>query len=220
MLTEAGRRPEELQKLLLAKSFADSAASLEDEQETRQKLYEYYENAGDYKQALVYYKQLNKYKDSLDNLSKQKDLLTVEIENTNRRIERQKLHEEEATRTRNNLEYMGITAAIAIVFIFLVILGVFKMSAGVIKALGFFAFIFLFEFIVLLLDNQIHELTGEEPWKVLGIKIIIIAVLLPLHHKMEERVTHYLTSKAHRLRESLHLKGRKDGENIPGGTML
>jgi len=211
---EKGNASEQLSKLLLAKSFADSAASLDVQKEISEKLYEYYDKTGDYKQALQYYKQQNIYRDSIDNLSKQKDLVSVEIENAGKRIERQKLQEEEATRTRNNLQYMGITAAIATVFIFLVILGVFRMSPNVIKALGFFAFIFLFEFIVLLLDNQIHELTHDEPWKVLGIKIIIIGILLPLHHKMEEKVTHYLTSKAHKLREGLHLKNRKSGEKI------
>jgi len=209
---EKGDASGELSKLLLAKSFADSTGEIDAQEDISEHLSEYYSKAGDYKLALQFYKQQNVYKDSLDNLSKQKDLVSVEIENASKRMERQKLQEEESTRVRNNLQYMGITAAIATVFIFMVILGVFRMSASVIKALGFFAFIFLFEFIVLLLDNQIHELTNGEPWKVLGIKIIIIGILLPLHHKMEEKVTHYLTNKAHRLREGLHFKKHGDAE--------
>ena len=213
MCETAGKRTDELKQLLLAKSFADTAANLDAQQDVCERLYKYYDTVGDYKQSLLFYKQFNTYKDSLDNLGKQKDLLTIEIGNTNRRIERQKIEEELAQRVRYNLQYMGITAAITSVFIFLVILGVFKMSATVIKALGFFAFIFLFEFIVLLLDEQIHELTGGEPWKVLGIKIIIIGILLPLHHTMEHKVTHYLTNKAHRLRDSLHFGSRKETEH-------
>ncbi len=211
ILRAAGKHEEELQKLLLAKSLMDSAANLDGQKDINERLYQFYDTAGNPKLALQYYKQMNVVKDSLENLSKQKDLLTAEIGNANKRLDRQKEEEEEALRVRNNLQYMGITAAIASVFIMLVMLGVFKMSPSVIKALGFFAFIFLFEFIVLLLDEQIHDLTLGEPWKVLGIKIIIIGILLPLHHTLEHKVTHYLTNKAHRLRDSLHFK-RKEGE--------
>ncbi len=208
------KAPEEKSKLLLAKSYADSSAQLNLQKDVCERLYLFFDSTGDYKNALLFHKQLNMYNDSLEKLGKQQGLLTIEIENTNKRLVRQKQLEAEATRTRNNLEYMGITAAIATVFILMVIFGVFKMSPSLIKAIGFFAFIFLFEFIVLLLDNQIHHLTEGEPWKVLGIKIIIIAFLLPLHHKLEERVTHYLTSKAHHLRHGLYLKGNKAKDDI------
>jgi len=60
--------------------------------------------------------------------------------------------------------------------------------------LGFFAFIMFFEFVILIADNRIHELTHGEPWKVLGIKIILIALLLPFHHWLEKRTITYLTS--------------------------
>lgn len=204
-----GNSPGEKEKLLLSKAYADSTGDLNLQQNINEELYKMYDSLGDAKNAFAHYKLMNFYKDSLDALGKQQDILTAEIGNENKRIAREKLEEEEHTRVRNNLQYMGITAAITTIFILLVIFGVFKMSGSIIKALGFFAFIFLFEFIILLLDNQIHHLTEGEPWKVLAIKIVIIAILLPLHHKLEERVTHYLTNKAHRLRDGLHFKPSK-----------
>lgn len=63
--------------------------------------------------------------------------------------------------------------------------------------LGFFSFIFLFEFIILLADNSIHHWTHGEPWKILLIKIFLIAFLLPFHHWIEKRVVDYLLN--HRL---------------------
>lgn len=206
---QMGNAAGEKEKLLLAKAYADSSADISVQKSINEELYKMYDSLGDAKNALVHYKQMNFYKDSLEALGKQQDILTAEIGNENKRIAREKQEEEEHMRVRNNLQYMGITAAIATIFILLVILGVFKMSGSIIKALGFFAFIFLFEFIILLLDNQIHHLTEGEPWKVLAIKIVIIAILLPLHHKLEERVTHYLTNKAHRLRDGLHFKTSK-----------
>lgn len=74
-------------------------------------------------------------------------------------------------------------------------LGIFSVSHATIRILGFFAFIFLFGFIMLIADNQIHHWTHGEPWKVLAIKIGLISLLLPLHHWLEEKVIHYLTTK-------------------------
>jgi hypothetical protein len=154
----------------------------------------------DYKNGEHYLSLYNLYRDSLESLAKQKDLLNIEIGNANKRLIQEKEAELAATRIRNNLEYLGITAAIVTVFIILVLFGVFKISPAVIRALGFFAFIFLFEFIVLLLDEQIHEFTHGEPWKILGVKIVIISLLLPLHHWMEEKMHHYLTHKVPKIK--------------------
>jgi tetratricopeptide (TPR) repeat protein len=197
VLKNLGRLNEQKASLLRARNYADSSQNLYDLRDVSLELDSVYLALGDYKNAQIHLSAYNTYRDSAETLSKQKDLLSIEIQNANKRAEQQKLEQQEATRNRNNLEYMGITAALATVFIILVIFGVFKISPAVIKALGFFAFIFLFEFIVLLLDTQIHEITGGEPWKVLGVKIIIIAMLLPLHHWLEEKMLHYLTSRAH-----------------------
>ncbi len=150
----------------------------------------YYNN--NFKVAYKYQVLHQQYSDSLRKLSEEKDILSLEIDSENKRMERAKIQEEEALVRRHNLQYMGITAAIACVFVVLIALGMFKVSATVVKATGFFAFIFLFEFIILILDNQIHHLTHGEPWKVLLIKIVLIAMLLPFHHWLEEKVIHYL----------------------------
>ena len=60
------------------------------------------------------------------------------------------------------------------------------------------AFILLFEFIILLADTWIHNFTHGEPWKVLAIKVALIAILLPLHHFLEERVIHYIVHRKHK----------------------
>jgi hypothetical protein len=198
-----GRLKEQEKALLLAARFADSSQNLYSLRDISLQLDSIYYLLGDYKSSRQYLADYNAYRDSIETLGKQKDLLNIEIENANKRAQQQKAEELAATRTRNNLEYIGITAAITTVFIVLVMLGVFKISPPVIRGLGFFAFIFLFEFIVLLLDNQIHEITGGEPWKVLGVKIIIISLLLPLHHWMEEKMFHYLTYKAHMIKAKL-----------------
>jgi len=137
----------------------------------------------------------NQYKDSIRNLAREAEVLKLEVDNDNRRRERLAKEEEEKTLRRHNIQYMGFTAGLAALFIVLVMLGFFMVSPRTIRALGFFSFIFLFEFIILLTDNQIHEWTHGEPWKVLLIKIFLAAMLLPLHHWLEHKVIHYLNTR-------------------------
>ncbi|RFM27161.1 tetratricopeptide repeat protein [Deminuibacter soli] len=178
-----------------------------------------YYKKGDYKTAGMYMGQYYSYRDSLNTLSKEKDLLTMEIDNENKRKEREAIRHEQEEQRKHNIQYIGITISIVCVFTLLLMMGIFKVPAAVVRALGFFSFIFLFEFITLLADNQIHAITHGEPIKVLLVKIVLVAMLLPLHHWMEEKVIHYLVH--HRLlqlpsalRKHLH-KNSHDEPAIP-----
>ncbi|HZE84204.1 MAG TPA: tetratricopeptide repeat protein [Puia sp.] len=166
-----------------------------------------YGKSGDFKTAYFYNIEYNKYKDSLKTMSKETELLKLEVDNDNKRRERLAKEEEESTLRRHNIQYMGLTAGLAALFVALVALGFFVVSPRIIRALGFFSFIFLFEFIILLADKQIHELTHGEPWKILLIKIFLAAVLLPLHHWVEHKVIHYLTSRR-KISTSISFLGR------------
>lgn len=143
---------------------------------------------GNYQKAYYYKTLWMQYRDSLTALSKEGDLVVLEIESENQR-------QEAEMRASHNLQYMGITAGLASVFVLLVLLGVFSSSTSIIRGVTFFAFIFFFEFLILLFDNFIHKLTHGEPWKVLAIKIALIAFLLPLHHFLEHKLVHHLVHR-------------------------
>ncbi len=198
MATMYGRRglnDQALTSLKKSLAIADSLNNIDLKREISLALDSFYLKTGNYKEAVYFNSQYHFYNDSLRKLSEQKDLLSIEIDNENKR----KIKQEEVAlaekERRNNIQYLGISAAIATIFILLVLSGAFKISIPVIKALGFFAFIFLFEFIILLADNQIHEWTHGEPWKVMGFKIILVAILFPLHHWLEHKVIHYLLTR-------------------------
>jgi tetratricopeptide (TPR) repeat protein len=184
-----------LEYWLKAKEIGDERKDLGMQKESTMNLDSVYQRLGDFKNAFYFNGEYHRYKDSLEKLSTEKDLLLLEVENENKRKEKEALLAEETIRARHNIQYMGITAAIAAVFIILVMLGLFSVSKGTVRVLGFFAFIFLFEFIILIADNQIHHWTHGEPWKILAIKIVLISILLPFHHFLEERVIHYLTTR-------------------------
>ncbi len=152
-----------------------------------------YYTQGDITKAYTYTRLNKQYADEQQAVTKQDAMLQMEIDNETKQRQILAELEEKQTERRHNLQYMGIIIGIISCFILLTMLGSFKVSKIIIKSLGFFSFIFFFEFIILLADHKIMEITHHEPWKMLGIKIIIISMLLPFHHWLEHKVIHYLT---------------------------
>jgi hypothetical protein len=171
---------------------AKQIQSLTGEKELYKELDSMYIKAGDKQKEVANKLLLFAIKDSLDKQQKENELLKVEIDIDNQRSEREKIANEEKVRNRNNLQYMGITAFIFALFVALAAMGKFKVKPWFIKALGFISFILLFEFIILLIDHQLHALTHGEPLPILLVKIVIIAFLLPFHHWLEHKVMHFL----------------------------
>jgi hypothetical protein len=132
--------------------------------------------------------------DSIHKLSKKEQMIVLEIGHEADLQEMAVKLEEEKTIRRHNIQYTAIIITIIIVFIILIMLGSFQVPKWAIHSLGFFSFIFLFEFIIMVADHKIIELTHGEPWKILGIKILLIAFLLPFHHWIESKVVEYLTT--------------------------
>lgn len=192
---KAGNLSKAIEYYTKAKTLADAVANLEWQQNTSLALDTLYAKQGDYKQSRYFANLHHGYKDSLQKLGEQKDLMQAEIADEQLRRERIAREEQAALDRKHSVQYMGITIAIGIIFILLVAMGIFKVSVNTIRVMGFFSFILLFEFIILLADTKIHHMTHGEPLPILAIKIILIAMLLPLHHWLEHKVVHYLTSR-------------------------
>lgn len=155
-----------------------------------------YEETGNYKEALFYANIQDKFKDTLGVMMKEREFATLEIENENKKRALDLKFEEQRIQKVHTLQYIGILISITLFFMgFIFLSGKNKFSSRAIEVIGFFAFIFLFEFITLILDSKIHHVTHGSPLKIWLIKIVIISFLLPLHHFIEEEAIHYLTSK-------------------------
>lgn len=133
--------------------------------------------------------------DSLIRIQKLDELVAMEIDNEANLLEMLNEREKSKTKRRNNIQYTAIVVMLFTAFVILMIMGRYKVKPWVIRTIGFFAFIFAFEFIILIADNVIHHITHGEPWKILLIKIILIGILLPLHHFIEGVVIQYLLDK-------------------------
>lgn len=150
----------------------------------------------------IYYK----FKDSIEKEKKVQELSQEEADAEQLRTERLENEQKELKRRKNNIQYLAITLGIVLLFVALVILGMFKVSSGLIKAIGFFVFLMLFEFIFLVFKKNIYSITNGEPWKDLLFMIALAALLVPLHHWLEHRVLHYLTSHNRLTAAGQHLR--------------
>lgn len=157
--------------------------------------------------AYRYQLQFNAYRDSLIRLTNSRQLVFLEIEKESaKRVQDEKDLALQMEKTRN-LQYMGITIAIAVVFIGMLLIGMFPISKFTIRALSFFAFICLFEFIIVMIDGYLHHKFHGDTLSIWLTKIVIIALLLPLHHYLEHWAVHFLESKKlQRLREKLSVQ--------------
>lgn len=155
-----------------------------------------YEKQNDYKNAFIYSKQSVVYKDSLREFSKENDIALLGVERENRKHQQEMLQEQQQNDASRNIQYMAITIAIVIIFFVMLFVGSFPVSKLTVKLMGYFFFISLFEFIVLLIDNVVltHSIHNQ-PLKLWLIKIGVIAILVPFQHFLEHHVIRLLASR-------------------------
>jgi tetratricopeptide (TPR) repeat protein len=208
LFTRTGETSKAIENYLKAKEMGERNGLLEVTMMAAQYLDSLYEDKGDFRTANLYNGMYYQYKDSIQKQNKVKELEQVEAEAEQQRQERIRLEQEELKRRRINIQYMAIIIGIFILFVALVILGMFKISAGWIKAIGFFVFLMLFEFIFLVFKKNIYSITHGEPWKDLLFMIALAAMLVPLHHWLEHRVMHYLTSHNRLTSAGHHIKNK------------
>jgi tetratricopeptide (TPR) repeat protein len=207
----SGDKVKAIQYYLRVKDLAEKTGVLEYIRRSAKNLDTLYAATGNMQLSGMYKGIYYTYKDSIDKLGKEKELANIEAKDEQQRQLKLENEKKEQKKRRNNIQYMGITIGIIMLFVALVVLGMFKVSRGLIKALGFFGFLLLFEFIFLIFKKKIYEYTQGEPWRDLLFMIGLAALLVPLHHWLEHKVLNYLTSHNRLTSAGLHIKKRLFG---------
>jgi len=192
------RRENQSQAIVMftkAFQYANEGHNLEFAIKASSQLQAVYESLKDYQQAFYFAKRTLALSDSLELITKKDDLLLMDIDNATTQREEALQRQARETQRNHNIQYTAIIILMIVIFIILILLGSLHVPRWVIEFLGFISFIFLFEFIVLIADHKIEEITHGEPWKVLAIKIVLIGILMPLHHLVERRMIAYLLNK-------------------------
>jgi tetratricopeptide (TPR) repeat protein len=108
-----------------------------------------------------------------------------QIKKENEAKEQAKIAEEETNR-RNNLQYSLIFLGILLLFGIVLSLGFIKVSANVAEGLIFFAFLILFEFVLVFVEPYLENYTNGEPMYNLLANSVIALLIFPLHDKLED----------------------------------
>ncbi len=200
-LDECKRYPEALQQMKLSLAIYDSIADIRNLPLIYQNLDSVYTALSDYKNAWQARGNYYMYRDSLDNLSRKDEILKEEIAAEEESMKKAEEAEIKATERKHDIQYRVIILGGILLLTVLLIIGFFHPPQWLVRGLTFVSFIFIFEFIILILDARLHHLFHGAPLPILGIKVLIACLLVPLHHITEKRVTRFLQSKKlHRLK--------------------
>ncbi len=153
-----------------------------------------YEKLGKGMKALEMYKLHVQMKDSINNEETQKasirqqtqyEFEKAQIVKENEAKEQARL-ESEATGRRNNLQYSLIFLGILLLFVGILLMGFIKVSPNIAEGIIFFAFLILFEFILVFTDPYLEKITHEEPMYNLAANALIALLIFPLHAILEK----------------------------------
>jgi hypothetical protein len=178
-----------------ALSSAKEGSVLRIEAEALKFLSEVYEKSNK-DSAFQYQKIFIRASDSLNNRSK---IAQVESLNYTEQLRQQEKRQEEekAKEERvHNLQYAAIALGVVMLLIvFLLLSHSVLANQTLIRFLGILSLLIVFEFLNLLIHPYLGDLTHHQPIFMLAAMVIIAALLIPLHHKLEHWIIHKLVEK-------------------------
>lgn len=135
-----------------------------------------------------YFRMFSHLKDSVSAITKADEIgMITENYNYEKIIEEQKriaeinqLAEIKNQQRKNNLQYIGISIFLMLFFAFIIFVGKYKLSVTKIESVIFVALLFLFQFISILIEPFINNLTNNEPIFNLLFYALIALVLTPI----------------------------------------
>ena len=191
----------ELNEYKLAEKYGQEAYQIADKLEfpdelsrSCKTLSKVYEKQGKGLKALEMYKIHVIMKDSINNEATQKasirqqtkyEFEKAQIVKENEVKEQARL-EAEATSRRNNLQYSLIFLGILVLFGIVLSLGFIKVSPNIAEGMIFFAFLILFEFLLVFTEPYLEQYTNGEPMYNLLANSILALLIFPVHAILEK----------------------------------
>jgi tetratricopeptide (TPR) repeat protein len=149
--------------------------------------------------AYAYYKMATVTRDSLYN----GDIIRqVQVMGNNELLRQKEIAENkqrEREERQRNLQMLAIAIFIIVFFAILVLISRKKYKPKYFRYLGLLALLLLFEFITIFLHPFITDFTHHIPILVLLVSVSVAALLVPLHHKLEDWVEHKMAHKKKRV---------------------
>lgn len=190
--------------LNVAVNYLDSALNIDKEtgyldnmQQCYKSLSEAMTMQGNYKNAFETYKQFSIIKDSIFSTDKQSEIFNLQKK---AEINEKKREEEKLEQAKEKKEYieMGCICLFVIVLVFLsLFLKKKKVTPMVIDVLCTLSVLTIFELINLLIHSKVERLTHHNLVLTLLCLLVVAALLIPLHHKIEHWIKKKLVHHQH-----------------------
>jgi pentatricopeptide repeat protein len=179
-------------------------------------LYDSYKSLGNFNKALDYHEQMIVLKDTLFNKENTKKIARQEmqyeydkkealqeVEEENLRLEQINLDniKQAASDRKDAIQVAGICVFIALFISLLLWLSKRKVNPKILKYLGTFLVLVIFEFIAVILEPSIIELTHNDLVLTLLCTVGIAVIIVPFHLKIEHFLVQRIDVKENMLRE-------------------
>lgn len=201
----------------LSLSVAKKDGFLTHELDATELLVGYYKDARIVDSAFMYMEHVYRLNDAINSRDKIKEIQIISSNEQLRQVEREEEKRMALKERSQQLQLLFIGIFIPIFFALTIILSRIKMPVRVIKGLGIVSLLFFFEYLTLLLHPYVLEITHHTPVLEILIFVVIAAILIPAHHRMEHWLIEKLMdnrSKAHAAKmEPLKVPQKNIAEN-------
>ncbi len=165
--------------------------------------------------AYYYLKIKNLYQDSVVTEQKTNQMEAALVNQQIKEAEQSAKMALEAEQRAHNEEYAAIAfGLILLIIIFLLLSRSIIVNTRVIEIIGVIGLLIIFEFINLVLHPYLSALTNDSPLLMLLILVLIAAVIVPLHHQLEQWIKHKLVEKNKAIRLAA---AKRTIEQLEGG---
>lgn len=187
-LEDRNQMKNEAQKDLETAYFYSQQTKLYKEQITLgNQILAHYNSAKNIEKANYFLKTLNNSNTNYIEMLNNESIRKIELNTifAHKELDREK--ELERINRKHNMQYLIITLAIGFLIMTIITLSFYDLPKWWLKSMSFISFVMLFEFIILIIDSKLHDWSHGDPYKILGVKVLIIPLILPLHHWMEKK---------------------------------
>ena len=160
-----------------------------------------YSHAGNRDSAFYYAEIQIAYQDSMSNQKRIAEFQNITFIQQLKDIDEQTKLQQDAEQRQHNIQFALIALGIiTFILLFLLLSRSIIVNEKWIEFLGVMGLLIVFEFINLVIHPYLAEATHDSPIFMLIILVIIAALLIPLHHKLEKWVTEKMVEKNKKMR--------------------
>lgn len=180
-----------------SRELAKKAGFLNKELEAAEFLSGHYQKVRSIDSAFMYVGVVRGLNDSVNSKSRIRESQVITSNEQYRQMELEEQRRTERAQRFKQLQMLLIAIFIPGFFLLTLVLSRVIIHIKVIRALGVLSLLFLFEYLTLLLHPTVADLTHHTPVLEILIFVVVAAVLIPLHHKLEHWFIHKLLHHRH-----------------------